>query len=299
MRLTARVPATSANLGPGFDCFGLALDLCNEVTIDTDAEPGVTWEGEGADELADRRYRPGEPSDRRRDRARARGTARMRPCPPSRLHGRQPDPARARSRFVLGGGGRRAPRSRCALLGRRARSGPRHDVRVRRRARRASRQRGAAVYGGLTRRGRRRRRPRIDVDPGLGPAVLVPSASASRPTRRGERSRTAVPLDDAVYNIAHGALVVTALATGDARSPPASALRDRLHEDVRLSLVPEVREVLRSPASRAGPGVRLGIRADACSRSSRRSTTSCPTPARAGGSLRVPVRATGVEIIEG
>ena len=51
MRITVRVPATSANLGPGFDCFGLALDLCNEVTVDTDAEPGVTWEGEGADEL--------------------------------------------------------------------------------------------------------------------------------------------------------------------------------------------------------------------------------------------------------
>ena len=51
MRITVRVPATSANLGPGFDSFGLALDLCNEVTIDTEAEPGVTWEGEGADEL--------------------------------------------------------------------------------------------------------------------------------------------------------------------------------------------------------------------------------------------------------
>ena len=51
MRITVTVPATSANLGPGFDSFGLALDLCNEVTIDTEAEPGVTWEGEGADEL--------------------------------------------------------------------------------------------------------------------------------------------------------------------------------------------------------------------------------------------------------
>jgi len=51
VRITVRVPATSANLGPGFDCFGLALDLCNEVIVDTDAEPGVTWEGEGADEL--------------------------------------------------------------------------------------------------------------------------------------------------------------------------------------------------------------------------------------------------------
>src|SRR5207249_2641983 len=51
MRLTATVPATSANLGPGFDCFGLALDLCNEVTVDTDEGPLVTWEGEGAAEL--------------------------------------------------------------------------------------------------------------------------------------------------------------------------------------------------------------------------------------------------------
>lgn len=51
MRVSVRVPATSANLGPGFDCFGLALDLCNEVSVDTDAEPGVSWEGEGADEL--------------------------------------------------------------------------------------------------------------------------------------------------------------------------------------------------------------------------------------------------------
>ena len=51
MRLIATVPATSANLGPGFDCFGLALDLCNEVTLDTDGEPGITWEGEGAAEL--------------------------------------------------------------------------------------------------------------------------------------------------------------------------------------------------------------------------------------------------------
>jgi homoserine kinase len=51
VRISVRVPATSANLGAGFDCFGLALDLCNEVIVDTEAEPGVAWEGEGADEL--------------------------------------------------------------------------------------------------------------------------------------------------------------------------------------------------------------------------------------------------------
>jgi homoserine kinase len=51
--VTVRVPATSANLGPGFDSFGLALDLCNEVTaailprgLDVDVE------GESADDVA-------------------------------------------------------------------------------------------------------------------------------------------------------------------------------------------------------------------------------------------------------
>jgi homoserine kinase len=31
--ITVRVPATSANLGPGFDCLGVALDLHNRVTV--------------------------------------------------------------------------------------------------------------------------------------------------------------------------------------------------------------------------------------------------------------------------
>lgn len=31
--VTVRVPATSANLGPGFDCLGLALDLWGEITL--------------------------------------------------------------------------------------------------------------------------------------------------------------------------------------------------------------------------------------------------------------------------
>src|ERR687884_1425789 len=34
--IVVRAPATSANLGPGFDCLGLALDLWNEV----EARPG-------------------------------------------------------------------------------------------------------------------------------------------------------------------------------------------------------------------------------------------------------------------
>jgi homoserine kinase len=34
-QVTVRVPATSANLGPGFDCLGVALDLHNRVTVST------------------------------------------------------------------------------------------------------------------------------------------------------------------------------------------------------------------------------------------------------------------------
>jgi homoserine kinase len=45
-----RAPATTANLGPGFDCAGAALDLWNELEV-TVGE-GVTVTGVGADECA-------------------------------------------------------------------------------------------------------------------------------------------------------------------------------------------------------------------------------------------------------
>lgn len=48
-----RVPASSANLGPGFDCFGLALQLYLKVTVEPLAGPGwfITLAGEGAELL--------------------------------------------------------------------------------------------------------------------------------------------------------------------------------------------------------------------------------------------------------
>lgn len=48
-----RVPATSANLGPGFDALGLALDLHDDVEVTLTGEPGVrvSVEGEGAGEV--------------------------------------------------------------------------------------------------------------------------------------------------------------------------------------------------------------------------------------------------------
>ncbi|WP_231515326.1 homoserine kinase [Herbidospora cretacea] len=52
MTVLVRTPATSANLGPGFDTLGLALDLHDEVTASIGGHPTVVEvEGEGAGEV--------------------------------------------------------------------------------------------------------------------------------------------------------------------------------------------------------------------------------------------------------
>jgi homoserine kinase len=50
--IVVRAPASTANLGPGFDCAAAALDLWNELHVtEADGGPLVTLEGEGAEEL--------------------------------------------------------------------------------------------------------------------------------------------------------------------------------------------------------------------------------------------------------
>lgn len=48
MQVVVRAPATSANLGPGFDCLGLALEFRDTVTFDEAAADSVTITGQGA-----------------------------------------------------------------------------------------------------------------------------------------------------------------------------------------------------------------------------------------------------------
>lgn len=52
--LKIRVPATSANLGPGFDCLGMALDLWNEMTFEPADEVIYEVTGEDAHKLNNR-----------------------------------------------------------------------------------------------------------------------------------------------------------------------------------------------------------------------------------------------------
>lgn len=291
MRLTARVPATSANLGPGFDCFGLALDLCNEVTIDTDAEPRVSWEGEGADEL------PTDGSDMvsRAIAATVRRQARFHPgarIPPFALRGVNRIPLErglgsssaaavagtALASVLLGEAGLADdPYSTFAyaaeLEGHPDNAAP-------------------AVYGGLTviADGHVRR---LDVAETLSPVALVPPVHL--PTGEARRALPQqVPLADAVYNVAHGALVIQAFVTGD-HDLLRVALHDRLHQAVRLSLVPEVRDVFEHLCrsmpvcvSGAGPTL-LAFPRD----------PALPSPGEGWRILSVPVRHKGVEILEG
>ncbi len=49
--VTVRVPATTANLGPGFDCLGLALDIHNTVELSLAVETTVQITGEGQGQL--------------------------------------------------------------------------------------------------------------------------------------------------------------------------------------------------------------------------------------------------------
>jgi len=51
-KITIKVPATSANLGPGFDALGLALDMWNETEFKPAESFSLTIEGEGSTSLA-------------------------------------------------------------------------------------------------------------------------------------------------------------------------------------------------------------------------------------------------------
>ncbi|CAM9520935.1 unnamed protein product [Discosporangium mesarthrocarpum] len=50
-RVVVRVPATSANMGPGFDCLGMALSVWSEVTMERSDKFEILYEGKGFEEV--------------------------------------------------------------------------------------------------------------------------------------------------------------------------------------------------------------------------------------------------------
>ncbi|AQS58605.1 homoserine kinase [Desulforamulus ferrireducens] len=51
-QIVVKVPATTANLGPGFDCLGMALNLYNEIHMSLAPSTTIIVEGQGADNIS-------------------------------------------------------------------------------------------------------------------------------------------------------------------------------------------------------------------------------------------------------
>ncbi len=288
MRLTARVPATSANLGPGFDCFGLALDLCNEVTVDTEAEPRVAWEGEGAEEL------PIDGSDMVSRSIRHVAEREERALPSFALHGVNRIPLErglgsSAAACVAGIAlasrllGLDVPSEVALAIATEIEGHPDNAA--------------AAIHGGFTLAVQDGwiQVQRFTPHPEVRPVLLVPR-DVRLPT---EEARRALPdrvaRADAVFNLGRAALAILAFT----HQPDLlyAALEDRLHQSARLALVPPVAEVFEAlrrdgiPAcvSGAGPSLLAFERPD----------VEVPDPGPGWRVLRLDVRASGVEVLEG
>jgi homoserine kinase len=283
MRLTAVVPATCANIGPGFDCFGLALDLCNDVAIDTDAEPSVRWEGEGAGEL---------PTDGSDTVGRALAHA-------ARMAG-APLPAfarRGRNRIPLerGLGSSAAACVAGILLADRLlglKLEPEEVLELATEIEGHADNAAAAIAGGLT-LAFGDGVVRLDPHPDVRPVVLVPEVRQSTAAARSALGDT-VPRADAIFNASHAAAAVVALIARPELLT--QVLEDRLHQDVRLAGVPTVRALydeLREAGvpvcvSGAGPSL-LAFELPG---------VAVPEPGKGWTTLRPAVRLLGAEVHE-
>jgi homoserine kinase len=220
-----RAPATTANLGPGFDCAAAALDLWNEVEVEERWDSGalVEVEGEGADELprdethmALRAFALLAPVERYRFRFTNR-------VPLER--GLGSSAAAVALGLVAAATVAPRPRDELVALGTELEG---HADNV-----------AAAVHGGVCltwRNGAGRRVARVASDLPLAPVVVVPR---ERVGTEGSRDRLPSVVDhaDAAAAAAQAALLGAAIAAADPKLL-ADAMHDRLHEPYREADAP-------------------------------------------------------------
>jgi homoserine kinase len=231
-----RVPATSANLGPGFDALGLALQLYNEVTATESDTVAVTIEGFGARDL---------PEDRTNVVARgialayeAAGrpfkgvhAACVNRIPPARGLGSSAAAwvgGLAAGNALLG-----SPLDTGALLALATRSEG-HPDNV-----------AAAIHGGLTvscATDDGVRAIALPVPAPLTWVALIPDVTSATAEARAVLPDT-VPRADAVFNVQRVALLLAALAAGRVGAL-VTALDDRLHQPYRRRLFPWMPDVV-------------------------------------------------------
>jgi len=235
MRVRVRVPATSANLGPGFDALGLALALHNEVIGEEADEVAVAVEGEGAARL-----------DAGAKNVVARGVAlgfevAGRPFRGARLRcvNRIPLSRGLGSSAAAWVGGLLAanallgePIDRDGLLAAATRAEG-HPDNV-----------AAALLGGLTvscADGPRVTAVSLPLPAGIDWVVLVPETESSTHEARAVLPDV-VPRADAVFNVQRVSLLLAALGAGRADLLDL-AMQDRLHQPYRRRLFPWMEEV--------------------------------------------------------
>jgi homoserine kinase len=235
MKLKIGVPATTANLGPGFDCLALALDLWNEAEIEPAADFRVEVTGEGSATL---------PVDENNLVIQAylrclesRGLTR-----PGGLH------IRMANRIPIGSGlGSSASVVVMGILA----ANTMHELRMGmdEMIRLAAEMEGhadnaaAALLGGLVVISQAEEiiYQRFDI-PTIQAVILVPDFPF--PTREARAALpAAISYRDAVFNLGRVPLVVNAFCEGDLVKL-AGVMDDRLHEPYRLKFIPGAAEAL-------------------------------------------------------
>lgn len=228
--VTVRVPATTANLGPGFDALGLALALYNEIRVTRASHTSIALHGEGEKTLPrDEHNLVYQAMQRLAQEART-------SLPPVHLHMRNRIPLQSglgsSSAAIVGGlvAARtllNVPLSEKDLL-RLAVALEGHPDNV-----------APALLGGLVIVAAYEEGPlvaRVPTPPDLRVVVVLPEVHVS--TEEARRLLPAqVSLTDAVFNLSRTALVVHALRQGD-YDLLARAMVDRLHQPYRKALIP-------------------------------------------------------------
>lgn len=250
--VTIRVPATSANLGPGFDSLGLALDLWNKSTFTLmDGAIQVDIIGEGSDRL---------PTNARNMMVRAFLDVYRRlgkPLP-------QGVRVSCENAIPLGSGlGSSAAAVLAGLMAANAFLGEpltSHDIlRIANELEGHADNAAAALYGGLvaTFSDTAGDIKVHKLDCALKKVVVVlPDFRLSTATARQVLPKK-IPMEDAVFNIGHTILTIEALRSGN-RDLLMKAMDDRLHQPYRLDLIPGSHKTLQAARDLGAPAALSG-----------------------------------------
>ncbi len=258
---SVRVPASSANLGPGFDCLGLALGMYDVVTVTvTEADVRVDATGEGAAAVPrDETHLVARAVIRGLEFAGVAAPGLHLACTNSIPHSRGLGSSAA---AVVGG--LAAASALLAADGRRAALTDPELVQLSGEFEGHPDNAAASVLGGavvtwMDGRGGYFAR-RVPLHPAITATSFVPAVESSTAVTRGLLP-DAVPRADAVFNLSRAALGVVAL-TSDPDCLLA-ATQDRLHQDYRAPAMPETAELVSALRERghaatvsgAGPSV--------------------------------------------